>query len=226
MSPRFQLVLFDLDGTLVDSAPGIHEACTIAAETVGAPTPDAEFVRNAIGRGIDRLLHRICSGRMDGETDAEHHRAARMAFDEAYARTCLTGTVLRDGVEEALETLRREGRRLVVATNKPRSPAVQVLGRLGLEDRTDGLVCPEDAGVVKPDPGFVRHAVGHVGLDRTLLVGDSSIDAATAINAGIPFVAIRGGYDEGRDIADHVPPPDRLTTSPRDVPAAIRSLEG
>jgi len=225
MPPRFHLVLFDLDGTLVDSVPGIHEAGVIAAVAVDAAPPDAEFVRNAIGRGIDRLLHRICSGRMDGEIEPERHRAARAAFDEAYAASCLTGTRLRDGVEETLATLRDEDRRLIVATNKPRSPARLMLERLGLDVRTDGLVCPEDAGVVKPDPAFVRHAAGDVALDRMLLVGDSSIDAATAINAGIPFIAIRGGYDEGRDIADHDPPPDRLTTSPRDVPAAIRSLE-
>ncbi len=226
MPRRFHLVLFDLDGTLVDSAPGIHEAGVVAAEAVGAPVPDQVFVRNAIGRGIDRLLHRICSACMDGEVDPTRHRAARIAFDEAYARTCLTGTVLRDGVEEALDTLRTQGRRLVVATNKPRSPARQVLERLGLDARTDGLVCPEDAGVVKPDPAFVRYAADGAELDRLVLVGDSSIDAATAMAAGIPFIAIRGGYDEGRDIADHVPPPDRLTTSPREVPAAIESLEG
>jgi phosphoglycolate phosphatase len=226
MSRRFQLVLFDLDGTLVDSAPGIHEAGVVAATAVGAPVPDLEFVRNAIGRGIDRLLHRVCSARMDGGVEPSVHQEARRAFDAAYARTCLTGTRLREGVEDTLATLRGEGRRLVVATNKPRSPAVQVLERLGLDARTDGLVCPEDAGVVKPDPAFVRHAAGGLGLDHVLLVGDSSIDAATALAAGIPFVAIRGGYDEGRDIADHEPPPDRLTTSPRDVPAAIRSLEG
>jgi phosphoglycolate phosphatase len=226
MTPSFRLVLFDLDGTLVDSAPGIHEASVIAAAAVGTPPPDLEFVRHAIGRGIDRLLHRVCSTRLDGEVDSERHRRARSAFDEAYAHSCLTGTRLRDGVEDTLSTLRAEGRRLVIATNKPRSPAVRVLERLGLDARTDGLVCPEDAGVVKPDPAFVRHAAGGLGLEHVLLVGDSSIDAATAMAAGIPFVAIRGGYDEGRDIADHQPPPDRLTTSPRDVPAAIRSLEG
>ncbi len=226
MSLRFQVVLFDLDGTLVDSAPGIHEAAVIAADVVGAPQPEEAFVRNAIGRGIDRLLHRICTGDMDGEIDPDTHGVARRAFDEAYARSCRTGTVLRDGVTEALADLRNEGRRLVVATNKPRVPAVLVLERLGIDGLTDGLVCPEDAGVVKPDPAFVRCAAGETEWDRVILVGDSSIDAATARHAGIPFVAIRGGYDEGRDIADHVPPPDRLTTSPRGVPAAIRSLEG
>lgn len=225
MSLRFQLVLLDLDGTLVDSAPGLHVAATAAAGRVGVSAPTPEFVRNAIGRGVDRLLHRVCAGRMDGEVAIETHRAAREAFDACYAESCLDGTVLREGVETTLDELRREGRRLLVATNKPRAPARQVLEHLALDRRVDGLVCPEDAGVVKPDSTFVRVAADGLALDRVILVGDSSIDAATAIHAGIPFVAIRGGYDEGRDIADHQPSPTRLVDSPSGVPAAIRSLE-
>lgn len=225
MSRRFQLVLFDLDGTLVDSASGLHAAAVVAARAVGVEPPTPEFVRDAIGRGIDRLLHRVCSGRMDGETTSDTHRVARAAFDARYAETCLTGTVLRDGVEATLVTLRGEDRRLLVATNKPRSPARQVLTHLGLDALVDGLVCPEDAGVVKPDPGFVRCAADGLPLAHVVLVGDSSIDAATAFAAGIPFVAIRGGYDEGRDIAAHRPAPDRLVESPRDVPEAIYSME-
>ena len=152
MSIRFQLVLFDLDGTLVDSATGLHAAASFAAEAVGAPPPTAAFVRDAIGRGTDRLLHRVCSGSMGGEVSSSEHRVARAAFDRRYATTCLSGTVLREGVETALAVLRSEGRRLVVATNKPRRPAALVMEHLGIEAMVDGLTCPEDAGVVKPQP--------------------------------------------------------------------------
>ncbi len=226
MSIRFQVVLLDLDGTLVDSASGLHEAASFAAETVGVPAPSAAFVRNAIGRGTDRLLHRVCSGNMDGEVSSSEHRVARAAFDRRYATTCLSGTVLREGVENALAALRSEGRRLVVATNKPRRPAALVMEHLGIDSMVDGLTCPEDAGVVKPDPAFIRCAAGETPLDRVLLVGDSSIDAASAEASAIPFVAIRGGYDEGRDIGDRQPSPDAIVDSPRGVPNAVRSLEG
>ena len=226
MSLRYELVLLDLDGTLVDSAPGLHAAATFAAETVGATVPTAAFVRDAIGRGTDRLLHRVCSGSMEGEISSAEHRIARAAFDRRYAVTCLSGTVLREGVRDSLDVLRREGRRLVVATNKPRRPAALVMEHLGIDAMVDGLTCPEDAGVVKPDPAFIRCAAGGTSLDRVLLVGDSSIDAASAEASAIPFVAIRGGYDEGRDIGDRRPTPDAIVNSPRDVPTAVRDLEG
>lgn len=226
---RFRLILLDLDGTLVDSAPGLHAAAVQVASRLGITMPPPVFVRDAIGRGTDRLIHRIVSGTMDGEVDRAIHVRARAMFDEAYASTCLTGTEVRQGVRASLEELRREGRRLVVATNKPRVPASAVLRHLDLEGSVDDLVSPEDARVVKPDPGFVHHVIRASGPDFTirgsLLVGDSSIDAATATAAGIPFIAIRGGYDEGRDIADHVPTPDQVLEYPGQLAAAVRGLE-
>lgn len=225
MSLRFSTILFDLDGTLVDSVIGIHQAASVAAESVGGPDPDLDFVRDAIGRGVHRLIHRVGSGRQDGEIDEIRHATALAAFQVAYADSCLGGTVLREGVASVLTLLRSEGRHLIVATNKPRDPASLVLHRLGLDSMVDGLVCPEDAGVVKPDPIFVDRCLGRTSRGEALLVGDSSIDGATALATNLPFIAIRGGYDEGRDIGDLDPSPDRVVDSPVGVPAAIRSLE-
>lgn len=218
-------LLFDLDGTLVDSVDGIHVAGSAAAESIGGPEPTVEFVRNAIGRGVDLLVHRVGSGRQEGRVDPDRHAVARACFDEVYAESCLGGTSLRTGVVPVLEGLRREGRRLVVATNKPRRPAAILLDHLGIDRLVDGLVCPEDAGVRKPDPGFVRTAVGPGDPSKSLLVGDSSIDAETARRAGIPFIAIRGGYDEGRSIDDLAPAPDLIVDEPLGLPAAIATLD-
>ena len=218
-------LLFDLDGTLVDSVDGLHVAGIAAAEEVGGPVPSHEFVRNAIGRGVDMLIHRVASGRQDGSVDTEVHALARARFDEVYAEACLGGTSLRIGVRETLHDFRDQGRRLLVATNKPRRPARILVEHLDLLSLVDGLVCPEDAGVRKPDPIFISHALGDAPGTTGLLVGDSSIDAETALRAGIPFVAVRGGYDEGRSIDDRNPPPDRIVDEPRDLPEAIRSLE-
>ena len=218
-------LLLDLDGTLVDSVDGLLVAGRSAAEVAGAPTPDLDFVRNAIGRGVDMLVHRIASGSRDGRVAAGIHARARARFDEVYAQSCLSGTSLRTGAVEALRAFRHQGRRLVVATNKPRRPAQLLVRHLDLESLVDGLVCPEDAGVRKPDPAFVRHALGPDSGVRGLMVGDSSIDAETAHRAEIPFVAIRGGYDEGRSIDDLQPPPDRIVDEPRDLPDAIHDLE-
>lgn len=218
-------LLFDLDGTLVDSLDGLHVAGVAAAEEAGGPRPSRDFVCRAIGRGVDMLVHRVASGSQEGRVDAEVHARARARFDDVYAEACLTGTSLRLGVPEVLREFRLQGRRLVVATNKPRRPARLLIEHLGLESLVDAVVCPEDAGVRKPDPRFVVHALGEAPRTTGLLVGDSSIDAETARGAGIPFVAIRGGYDEGRIIDDHDPPPDRLVDEPRDLPQAIHALE-
>ena len=225
MSTRISTVLFDLDGTLVDSAVGIHQAALIAAEALGAPNPDLDFVRDAIGRGVDRLIHRIGSGRQDGEIDEVRHATGLAAFQTAYAESCLDGTSFREGVPQVMSILKAEGRRLIIATNKPRLPASLVMHRLGLDLMVDGLVCPEDAGVVKPSPIFIDHCLGSIPRSASVLVGDSSIDAATARATGLLFIAIRGGYDEGRDIGDLTPSPDRVVDSPVDVPAAIQALE-
>ena len=218
-------LLFDLDGTLVDSLDGLHAAGIATAEEVDGPVPSREFVRNAIGRGVDMLVHRVASGRQDGTVEPQVHARARARFDDIYAEACLTGTSLRVGVREVLADFRREGRRLVVATNKPRRPARIMIEHLDLWSLVDGAVCPEDAGVRKPDPAFVLHAMGDAPTATGLLVGDSSIDAETARRAGIPFVAVRGGYDEGRRIEDHRPLPDRVVDEPGDLTEAIRSLE-
>ena len=225
MSTRISTVLFDLDGTLVDSAVGIHHAASIAAEALGAPNPDLDFVRDAIGRGVDRLIHRIGSGTQDGEIDEVRHATCLTAFQAAYAESCLEGTCFREGVPRVMSKLRAEGRRLIIATNKPRHPASLVLERLGLDSMVDGLICPEDAGVVKPNPMFIDRCLGSIPRSESVLVGDSSIDGATARATGIPFIAIRGGYDEGRDIGDLKPSPDRVVDSPVGVPAAIQEIE-
>ncbi|MEE2971711.1 MAG: HAD-IA family hydrolase, partial [Planctomycetota bacterium] len=183
------------------------------------------FVRRAIGRGAARLLHQVCSGRHDGEVDLEMHRTAMAAFGKAYSRTCIKGTTVRENAVEALQMLAAEGRRLVVATNKPRHPAQLVLDRCGLIGLVDNLVSPEDAGVHKPDPRFVTHCLQGRSPSAALLVGDSEVDADTARGAGLPFVAIRGGYNEGRDIGEMRPPPERVIDSLRELPSAVASIE-
>ncbi len=221
----YSMLLFDLDGTLVDSVEGLQIASAAAAECVGAGTPSLEFVRNAIGRGVDRLIHRVCSTRQDGEIPNDLHRIARARFDAVYLEACLSGTSLRNGVEDPLRDSRLEGRRVVVATNKPRGPAEVIIDHLGLDGLIDALVCPEDAGVRKPDPAFIGHALGTARKSEAILVGDSSIDAESARLADIPFLAIRGGYDEGRRIDDRIPCPDLIVDEPRDLPEAVRALE-
>lgn len=219
-------LLLDLDGTLVDSLDGIHAACVAAAKETDRAVPPKDLVLRSIGRGADRLLHRILRLDHESELDPVTHRRARSIFDREYRDACLDGTILREGVAESLGELRGLGHRLWIATNKPRVPAMRVVERLGLDGMVDGLCCPEDAGVLKPDPRFIEAALAldEAASNGVILVGDSSVDAQTAENAGIPFIAIRGGYDEGRDIACRMPRPDVVIESPPDLPAAVARI--
>ena len=219
-------LLLDLDGTLVDSLDGIHAACVVAAKETDRTVPPKDLVLRSIGRGADRLLHRILRLDHESELDPVTHRRARSIFDREYRDACLDGTILREGVADSLGELRGLGHRLWIATNKPRVPAMRVVERLGLDDMVDGLCCPEDAGVLKPDPRFIEAALAldEAASNGVILVGDSSVDAQTAENAGIPFIAIRGGYDEGRDIACRMPRPDVVIESPLDLPAAVARI--
>ena len=200
---RFRdLVLIDLDGTLVHSVEGIHAACVRMSESIGIESPSLEFVHRSIGRGADVLVARVLSGGRDVERRDALHQAAREAFDHWYLQCWQDGTRIRDGAIETLEALVAEGREAIIATNKPGRVADEIVCHLGLDTLVSGLVTPDHAKSRKPHPDFVDHALSGRNRSRSVLIGDSMVDAETALNAGIPFVAISGGYNEGIRIED------------------------
>lgn len=185
------IVIFDLDGTLIDSAADIHATANrvLAAEGLGAL--DLPTVRGFVGRGLPHLVSRLLAAH--GVDDAA--RATRMV--DAFARQydhAVGLTAVYPGVPEALARLRADGHVLGICTNKPASATRAVLRHLGLEDHFAAIVGGDSCAFRKPHPEPLRATQRACGQGPAVFVGDSEIDAETALAAGIPLILHVHGY--------------------------------
>jgi phosphoglycolate phosphatase len=187
--------VFDLDGTLIDSAPDIHAAgnATLAAEGL-APVTAAQ-ARSFIGNGarvfVERL-ERAATGTNDPARTARMQRRFIEVYETAHALTRPY-----PGVEAALGELRQQGWRLAICTNKPAGPARSVLAHFGWEGLFEVVVGGDSLPVIKPDPAPLHAAIAALGGTPALFVGDSEVDAETARAAAVPFALFTEGYRRG-----------------------------
>ena len=214
---RFDLVMFDLDGTLVETAGEIHEALNRTLATMGLGPAQLAEVEAWIGHGVDALLlqalAKFTATPADAVADSARYADARIAFRKHYAGCCGTNARPYPGALEALATLRRAGTRTAVVTNKERALTLRLLDRQGLTPLLDRIVTPEVAGAAKPDPAGLLDCLRtfEVAPARALFVGDSAIDVAAARSAGVPVWAVPYGYNGGRPVADSAP--DRVISN-------------
>jgi phosphoglycolate phosphatase len=224
VSDGIELVLFDLDGTLVETAPEICDAVNDTLASLGLPAARLEQVEQWIGHGTECLLQQAlaqaCGRDAAALAGTSLWRAARPRFAWDYERRCGTTSRLYPRAREVLNTLRERGVRRALVTNKEQRFTLPVLRRHGLRASFERVVCGDTLPTKKPDPAGVLdclHRFG-VGADRALFVGDSSIDVATARNAGVRVWALAQGYNMGQPIA--AARPDRVI----DGLAALLSL--
>jgi phosphoglycolate phosphatase len=183
-------IVFDLDGTLIDSAPDIHAiANAVLAEEGLAPITLAQ-ARGFIGNGAPVFVQRLREAR--GLPDAEQPRLLA-AFVARY-EGAVALTVPYPGVAAALESLGRGGHALGLCTNKPVGPARSVLAHFGLDRHLASVVGGDSLPVHKPDPAPLQAAFAALGDGACLFVGDSEVDAETAARAGVPFLLFTEGY--------------------------------
>ena len=182
-------VLFDLDGTLVDSAPDIHAGVNalLAGEGV-EPLPFAT-VRGFIGGGVPVLMTRVIAAT---GLDAGRHADLCAQFIAHYEHDPGGLTRPYDGVEAALGALAHLP--LGLCTNKPVGPTLALLAHLGWEGRFGVIVGGDTLTVRKPDPAPLHEAVARIGGGPVIFVGDSEVDAATADAAGVPLLLFTQGY--------------------------------
>ena len=202
-----ELVLFDLDGTLVDSARDLAAAADQMMTELGEAPPGESAVRRFVGNGIDRLVHRCLTGELHRDASPARFADARERFMAAYTVHNGRHSRLYPGVAEGLDAAERHGARLGCVTNKSRRFTEPLLEGLGLAGRFQVLVCGDSTARRKPDPEPLRHALQAQGVsaDRALLVGDSDNDVRAARGAGMAVVCVSYGYNHGRDIADSAP---------------------
>lgn len=211
-------IAFDLDGTLVDTAPDLAGTLnTVLADEGVAPLP-YDTVRRLISHGARALLERgfAAAGHPLGD---ELSDVLLARFIEVYLARIADESRPFPGVETALATLRDAGARLTVCTNKRTRLSVALLDALNLSHWFEAIVGPDTAGCYKPDPRHLFAAIGQP--DRALFVGDSETDIATARNAGVPIVAVTFGYTE-TPCADLNP--DALIDHFDELPAAVVKL--
>ncbi|KMK66720.1 phosphoglycolate phosphatase [Puniceibacterium sp. IMCC21224] len=188
-------VVFDLDGTLVHSAPDLQAAANRMLADLGAAPLDMETVISFIGRGVAVLVRR-CLTHVGLDTDPD---AALAIFEAHYARDLTTLTRPYPGAEVMLATLRDRGLTLGLCTNKPEGPARALCDALNLTQYFDVIVGGDTLTVRKPDPDPLWHVITALGgkLPETLYVGDSETDYLTARRAGVLFAFFEGGYQPG-----------------------------
>jgi phosphoglycolate phosphatase len=191
-----RLVLFDLDGTLVDTAPELSDALNATLASIGIePVAEAQ-VRQWIGDGARALLARALAAVAAPPGVAP---AAWDRFSREYAERCGQRSTVHAGVRPMLARLRAQGQRLAVLTNKEGRFAHRVLAAHDLLNAFDLIVAGDTLPVKKPHPDTVGHALATFDLaaEDAVLVGDSATDVRTARAAGIPVWLVRHGYPGG-----------------------------
>ncbi len=202
----FDLVMFDLDGTLIETAPEICDAVNDTLQHFGLAQVAQEQVDRWIGHGTRELLVQAL-GQVRRLTVDEVRRCDDLPliaaeFDRHYQRRCGTRSHLYPYVREVLQTLRGQGVRLAVVTNKEARYTRTVLAAHDLEPMFDRVVSGDTLPTKKPDPAGIHSCLAQFQVDaaRALFVGDSSIDVASARNAGVPVWAMPYGYNMGQPI--------------------------
>ncbi len=187
-------VVFDLDGTLIDSAPDLARLLNKVLGECGRSEIEPSRVRGFVGDGVAKLVER--GFQATGSATKEECRTATQRFLTYYEAEPSALTRPYDGVVETLRILEGDGRRLGVCTNKAERVTHAVLKSLGIDRFFGAVIGGDTLPVRKPDPAPLNAAIERLGLAReeAVMVGDNEHDAATAAAAGVPFVLVSYGY--------------------------------
>ena len=183
-------IVFDLDGTLIDSAPDIHAMANRLLEREGRPIVTYAESRGFVGHGASVFVDRMIQAR---DLDPKDHPRLLAEFLALY-ETAVTLTRLYPGVPAALDVLASAGHALGICTNKPIKPTLAVLRHLELEPIFGAILGGDSLTVHKPNPAPLRATFDALPEGPEIYVGDSEVDAETAERAGVPFLLFTEGY--------------------------------
>ncbi|MCK0103810.1 phosphoglycolate phosphatase [Pseudohalocynthiibacter sp. F2068] len=184
-------IVFDLDGTLIDSAPDIQAAINNVMRDVAADPFDLPTVVSFIGNGVPKLVERAMQKRAIPEY--RHAELTQMML-EFYDANPATLTRLYPNVQNALLALKQRGHPLGICTNKPEEPARKILSAFGLDEFFGAVVGGDSLPQRKPDPAPLHDTYQKLGTTSCIYVGDSEVDAETAQRAGLSFALFSKGY--------------------------------
>ncbi len=200
MPRRFELLVFDWDGTLMDSAFAITASLQAACRDLGLPVPTDENARFVIGLGLNDAMAHI----LPGIDAAEYPKIVDRYRHHFLLRD--SGTTLFPGAAEAVKELHAKGFMLAVATGKSRRGLDRALGATGLMPYFHATRCA-DEGFSKPHPGMLQELMDGLGMDsgKTLMIGDTTHDMAMAQNAGVACLAAAYGAHPKADLLPYAP---------------------
>ena len=191
-------IVFDLDGTLVDTAPDLVRALNETLDLEGLPRAKLDVVRTLVGQGARVLIERS-AGLSGVNFSTERLSQLTAAFIEFYRADIARDSVVFEGVADALDALAGLGAKFAVCTNKRTDLSVQLLEALDLAQRFSAIVGADAVTDRKPHPDHYRAAVTRAGgvVRRSLMVGDTAADVAAARGAGAPVAVVAFGYSHG-----------------------------
>jgi len=217
-------LVFDLDGTLVDTAPDLIGALNYVLHREGLPPVPFDKARNMIGAGARKLIER--GFELDGrDTSLDDLNRLTKDFVAYYGEHIADESRPFEGLETALDELEAEGFRFAVCTNKLEWLSKLLLDKLDLSKRFAAICGADTFGVAKPDPVILQQTLARAGsqLSGAIMVGDAGPDVGVARRAGIPVIGVEFGYT---DVPIAELKPDRLIGHFRELPAAVSSLNG
>ena len=195
-------ILFDLDGTLVDTAPDLMLAHNHVMKKFGYPTKSTDEIRTLVGQGAGALLGRSIWGQAKKEfskvQDEKIKKEMVKDFIDFYGKNIVNESTLIDGVKEFLIWAKNKNISMAVCTNKTEHLAIDLLKKIGIYDFFEYIAGHNTFEYCKPDPRHLTSVIEILGgdINKTIMIGDSETDANAAKNAGIPVILLEDGYTE------------------------------
>ncbi|MDC0899252.1 HAD-IA family hydrolase [Candidatus Pelagibacter sp.] len=195
-------ILFDLDGTLVDTAPDLMRAHNHVMKKFGYPTKSTEEIRNLVGQGAGAMLGRSIWGQAKKEFGKVQNEKIKKemidAFVDYYGKNIINESTLINGVKEFLKWCKEKNISMAVCTNKQEHLAIDLLKKIGIYDYFEYVAGSNTFDFCKPDPRHLTNVIEILGgeIKRSIMIGDSETDANAGKNAGIPVVLLEDGYTE------------------------------
>ena len=195
-------ILFDLDGTLVDTAPDLMRAHNFVMKKFGYPTKSTDEIRNLVGQGAGAMLGRSIWGQAKKEfgkvQDEKIKKEMVEDFVDFYGKNIVNESTLINGVKDFLKWAKNKNISMGVCTNKQEHLAVDLLKKIGIYDFFEYVAGHNTFDYCKPDPRHLTSVIEILdgNIKKSLMIGDSETDANAAKEAGIPVILLEDGYTE------------------------------
>ena len=227
---KIDTILFDLDGTLIDSAPDMSAAVNATMRELDKPEHSLEQITQWVGNGSKMLLTRALAGKFDAEIDEQTLKGILPLFFQHYRENLCTSSQIYNGVLPALLELQKIGIKMACVTNKPIQFAEPVLAKLQLDQFMPVIVGGGSLPQLKPDPEPLFFACELLGINEkvrnqtVLMVGDSSSDMKAAKAAGMQSIAVDYGYSQGANLLELGAL--KMISDMRELPALLNASMG